>query len=55
MLCRAGVRTRLLLRNPDRLDAELRNHVELSVGDQGDRDFILEATRDVDAALGAPS
>jgi nucleoside-diphosphate-sugar epimerase len=36
MLCQAGVRPRLLLRNPDRLDAELRDHVELVVGDQRD-------------------
>ena len=51
LLCRAGVRPRLLLRNPDRLDRELRDHVELAVGDQRDRDYILEATRGVDAVF----
>src|SRR4051795_8712861 len=51
ILCRAGVRPRLLLRNPDRLDVELRDHVELAVGDQRDRDYILEATRGVDSVF----
>jgi len=41
----------LLLRNPDRLDVELRDHVELAVGDQRDRDYILEATRGVDSVF----
>ncbi len=31
-----AVRPRLLLRNPDRLDAEVRDQVELAVGDQRD-------------------
>src|SRR4051795_3400970 len=51
MLCRAGVRPRLLLRKPDRLSVELRDHVELAVGDQRDRDYVLEATRGVDAVF----
>lgn len=51
MLCRAGVRPRLLLRNPDRLDVELRDHVELAVGHRRDRDYVLEATRDVGAVF----
>jgi uncharacterized protein YbjT (DUF2867 family) len=51
MLCQAGVRPRLLLRNPDRLNAELRDHGELAVGDQRDRDYVLEATRGVDAVF----
>jgi uncharacterized protein YbjT (DUF2867 family) len=51
MLCQAGVRPRLLLRNPDRLDAELRDHVELAVGDQRDPDYVVEATRDVEAVF----
>ena len=51
MLCRAGVRPRVLLRDPDRLDGELRHHVELAVGDQRDRDYVLEATRGVDAVF----
>ena len=49
MLCQAGVRPRLLLRDPDRLDAELRDRVELAVGDQRDADYVAEATRGVDA------
>jgi hypothetical protein len=38
-------RPRLLLRNPDRLDAEVRDQVELAVGDQRDADYVAEATR----------
>ncbi len=51
MLCQAGVRPRLLLRNPDRLDAELRGHADLAVGDQRDADYVAEATRGVDAVF----
>jgi uncharacterized protein YbjT (DUF2867 family) len=49
LLCQAGVRPRLLLRNPDRLDPELRDRVELAVGDQRDADYVAEATRGVEA------
>ena len=49
MLVQAGVRPRVLLRNPDRLDAELRDRVELAVGDQRDADYVAEATRGVEA------
>jgi NAD(P)H dehydrogenase (quinone) len=49
MLCQAGVRPRLLLRDPDRLDAGLRDLAELAVGDQRDPDYVAEATRGVDA------
>jgi uncharacterized protein YbjT (DUF2867 family) len=49
LLCQAGVRPRLLLRNPDRLDPEVREHVELAVGDQRDSDYVAEATRGVEA------
>ncbi len=49
MLVQAGVRPRLLLRNPDRLDAGLRDRVELAVGDQRDADYVAEATRGVEA------
>jgi hypothetical protein len=45
MLCQAGVRPRLLLRNPDRLDAGVRDRVELEVGDQRDAGYVAEATR----------
>jgi uncharacterized protein YbjT (DUF2867 family) len=51
MLCQAGVRPRLLLRNPDRLDPELRDHVELAVGDQRDADYVAESTRGVAAVF----
>ena len=51
MLCQAGVRPRLLLRDPDRLDGELRDHVEPAVGDLRDADYVVEATRDVDAVF----
>lgn len=49
MLCRAGERPRLLLRDPDRLDADLRALVEPAVGDLRDAAYVAEATRDVDA------
>lgn len=51
MLCQAGARPRLLLRHPDRLDAELRDHVELAVGDQRDADYVAESTRGVEAVF----
>jgi uncharacterized protein YbjT (DUF2867 family) len=51
MLCQAGVRPRLLLRNPDRLDAEVRDQAELAVGDQRDAEYVAEATRGVEAVF----
>jgi uncharacterized protein YbjT (DUF2867 family) len=51
MLCQAGVRPRLLLRNPDRLDADVHDRVELAVGDQRDVDYVVESTRGVDAVF----
>ena len=51
ILCQAGVRPRLLLRNPDRLDADVRDHVEVAVGDQRDADYVAESTRGVDAVF----
>jgi uncharacterized protein YbjT (DUF2867 family) len=51
MLCQAGVRPRLLLRNPGRLDADVRDQVELAVGDQRDADYVAESTRGVDAVF----
>lgn len=47
MLCQAGVRPRLLVRNPDRLGAEMRDQVDLAVGDQRDAEYV--ATRGVAA------
>jgi uncharacterized protein YbjT (DUF2867 family) len=49
MLCQAGTRPRLLVRDPSRLDTELRDRAELAVGDQRDADYVAEATRDVAA------
>ena len=49
MLCQAGERPRLLLRDPDRLDPDVRDRVDLAVGDQRDADYVAEATRGVDA------
>jgi hypothetical protein len=49
MLCQAGVRPRLLLRNPDHLAAEVRDRVELAVGDLRDADYVADSTRGVDA------
>ncbi len=51
MLCQAGVRPRLLLRNPDRLDAEVRDQVELAVGDQRDAGYVAEATHGAEAVF----
>lgn len=51
MLCQAGVRPRLLLRNPERLDADVRDQVELAVGDLRDADYVAESTRGVDAVF----
>ena len=51
LLCQAGVRPRLLLRNPDRLAPELRDHVELAVGDQRDAGYVVAATRGVEAVF----
>ena len=51
MLCQAGVRPRLLLRDPDRLDPEVRDRAELAVGDQRDAAYVAEATRGVEAVF----
>jgi uncharacterized protein YbjT (DUF2867 family) len=49
MLIQAGERPRLLLRNPARLDPEVRDHVDLAVGDQRDAAYVAEATVGVEA------
>src|SRR4051794_2578868 len=51
MLCQAGVRPRLLLRDPDRLDADVRDRVELAVGDLRDAGYVAESTRGTDAVF----
>lgn len=49
MLVRAGTRPRVLVRDPGRLDAELRDHVEAVVTDLDDPDAVVAATAGVDA------
>lgn len=49
LLVQAGVRPVLLLRDPDKLDEQLHDQVEVHAGDLGDLDYVLEATRGVDA------
>jgi uncharacterized protein YbjT (DUF2867 family) len=51
LLCQAGERPRLLLRDPSRLDTDLHDRVELAVGDQRDADYVAEAIEGVDAVL----
>ncbi len=51
LLCQAGVRPRLLLRDPGRLGPGLRDQAELAVGDQRDAAYVAEATRDVAAVF----
>jgi hypothetical protein len=50
-LCQAGVRLRLLLRNPGRPDAGVRDQAELAVGDQRNAEYVAEATRGVEAVF----
>ena len=49
MLVRAGIRPRLLLRDPDRLDPALRDHVDPVVTDLHDPGAVVAATTGVDA------
>jgi uncharacterized protein YbjT (DUF2867 family) len=48
-LIRAGVRPRVLMRDPARLDPALADWVDPVAVDQGDRDAVLAATAGVDA------
>ncbi|HSK61314.1 MAG TPA: NAD(P)H-binding protein [Actinomycetospora sp.] len=50
-LVAAGVRPRLLMRDPARLDAAWGDHVEVVRCDQDDGDAVLAATREVEALL----
>ena len=50
-LVAAGVRPRLLMRDPALLDAAQRHHVEVVRCDQDDGDAVLAATRGVEALL----
>lgn len=49
MLLRAGIRPRVLARNPDRLPAHIRAAVDVVVVDQFDSDAVVAATVGVDA------
>jgi uncharacterized protein YbjT (DUF2867 family) len=50
-LCQAGVRPRVSLRDPDRLDAGVRDRVEPAVGDLRDAGYVAEAVTHLRAAL----
>jgi len=47
MLIRAGVRPRVLVRHPDRLDPSVRPLVDVVTVDQFDADTVVAATRDI--------
>lgn len=49
MLVRAGIRPLLLTRNPDTIDAELRDYVDVAQADSQDAAQVVAATRGVDA------
>jgi len=51
LLIQAGERPRLLVRDPGRLDPEVRQRVDVVVGDQRDADYVAAATRGVDAVF----
>lgn len=51
LLCQGGVRPRVLLRDPDRLDPELADLVDLAVGDLRDADYVAEATKEAEAVF----
>lgn len=44
LLVQAGVRPVLLLRDPGKLDPELRELVDTEPGDLGDADYVVRAT-----------
>lgn len=51
LLCQGGVRPLALLRDPDRLDADVRDQVDVAVGDLRDAGYVAESTRGVDSIL----
>jgi uncharacterized protein YbjT (DUF2867 family) len=51
LLVQAGVRPRLLVRDPDRLDAAVRDRSDVWTGDLADADFLCDATAGVDTLL----
>ncbi|BCJ48120.1 nucleotide-diphosphate-sugar epimerase [Actinoplanes ianthinogenes] len=53
LLLQAGIRPRVLLRDPGRLDPGLHDNVEIAQGDLLDPAFVRDATQDVDTLLWA--
>jgi uncharacterized protein YbjT (DUF2867 family) len=51
LLCQAGVRPRVLLRDPDRLDPGLTDLVDFAVGDLRDAEYVAAATKEVEAVF----
>jgi uncharacterized protein YbjT (DUF2867 family) len=51
LLVQAGVRPIVLVRDPDRLDPGVRDHVEVERGDLSDPGFLAAATEGIDALL----
>jgi uncharacterized protein YbjT (DUF2867 family) len=51
LLVQAGVRPIVLVRDPDRLDPDVRDHVEVERGDLSDPGFVADATEGIDALL----
>jgi uncharacterized protein YbjT (DUF2867 family) len=49
LLVQAGGRPTLLLRDPDRLDPQIREFVDLRPGDLVDTDYVVDATKGADA------
>lgn len=49
LLVQAGMRPRVLVRDPDKLDSRIRDRIDVAHGDQGDADFVIRATRGADA------
>lgn len=49
LLIQAGIRPTLLLRDPNKLSAELRERVDVRQGNLNDEAFVLEATQDAEA------
>jgi len=51
LLLQAGVRPRLLVRDPGKLDPAVRERADLRTGDLADADYLSEATTDVESLL----
>lgn len=51
LLRQAGERPLLLVRDPDHLDPEVRDHIDLAVGDLRDAEYVAESTQGVEAVF----